>query len=100
MLEQIKENGDIIGMEKIKVEGEPTIHKISPHSILLKAKGKIYRFDINEKLTGNQKEYYFYEVQGNNVMGWKNIDSSLFSTWTFSVPPNQKIVKTTSVYRG
>ena len=82
-MDQVHENGDIHTLSKIQVDSEPTVHKISPHSIILRTQGKIHQYDINNKLKGFEKEYYWYEVNERSIVGWKNVKSELHQTWNF-----------------
>lgn len=34
------------------------------------------------------------------VVGWKNINNQLVKTWSLKIPESEKLVKSTSVYRG
>ena len=100
LIQEVKENAEMVLLSEVKVEQEPTIHKINPHSFLLKANTQLKQFDINEKLVGDQLEYNFYEIEGNTIKGWKKVGSALTPTWTFILPSNQKLLKVSSSYNG
>ena len=60
-------------LEEFQTITEPTVHKISVHSILLRAGEKVHRFDVNKDLFGAEKEYSFYSIQedARKILGWK-----------------------------
>lgn len=62
------------------------MHKISPHSVLIRAEGKVHRFDANKELMGREKEYGFYSVEGARVVGWAVQGEELRETWGLVLP--------------
>lgn len=52
---QIHEDGTITELEKYQTFDEPTVHKISPHSIIIQGNEKVHRYDINKELLGEEK---------------------------------------------
>ena len=87
-------------MSTIEVESEPTVLKLSAHSLAIKASNQLRQFDINEKLVGSPLDYSFYEVEGSKIIGWKMSGSSLAQTWTFTLPSDHQLLQVSSAYNG
>lgn len=87
-------------LAEFQTGSEPTVHKISPHAILIKGGEKVHRYDINKELFGSEKEYNFFSIEDRKVIGWKIANDEAVQTWALELPASETIIKSTSVYRG
>lgn len=99
-LTQIHEDGSTTQLKAFLTEKQPTVHKISAHSVIIKSGDKIERYDINSQIIGSQKIYGFYEINNERVIGWQIMGDEVRQTWNLEIPRNQKLISTSAVYKG
>lgn len=50
---QIHEDGSMTQLKTFATEVEPTLHKISAHSVIIKTDERVHRYDINSEIFGH-----------------------------------------------